>query len=174
MLRTLLLAALLLPAALSAQPPRSYLATVTHVTDGDTVWVRPARGGRPVQVRLLDVDAPELCQPFGAQARHALERRLLHQPVTVQPRGRDDYRRVLARLQWEGQDVGGWLVASGLAWSPRYRQRPGRYDPLQSQARQARLGLWAQPQPMAPRTFRQWHGPCAQPPAHRPRSARQR
>lgn len=164
MLRIALLVALLAPVATGAQP-RSYPAVVTHVTDGDTVWVRPVSGGPGRQVRLHGIDAPESCQPFGEQARHALQHRLLHRTVVVEERGRDDYGRVLARLRWSGQDVGGWLVFSGLAWSYRYRQRPGPYDSLQSQARQARRGLWSGPAPMAPRTFRQWHGPCpAQPP----------
>ncbi|WBY03853.1 thermonuclease family protein [Ramlibacter tataouinensis] len=160
--RLLLLAALWLPLAALPQP-RSYLATVVHVTDGDTVWVRPSWGGPAIQVRIQGIDAPESCQRFGLQARMALQQRLLRQPVRVDERGRDDYRRTLARLQWSGHDVGSWLVFSGLAWSYRYRRDPGPYAGLQAQARQARRGLWSDSQPVEPARFRKLHGPCAPP-----------
>lgn len=159
MLRRLLLLVLWLPVAALPQP-RSYLATVVHVTDGDTIWVRPSWGGRPLQVRIQGIDAPESCQPFGGQAHKALQQRLLRQRVRVDERGRDDYRRTLARLQWSGQDVGHWLVFSGLAWSYRYRRDPGPYAGAQAQARQARRGLWAARQPVEPARFRKLHGPC--------------
>ena len=35
---------------------------VIHVTDGDSLRVRPADGGDPVTVRLEGIDAPELDQ----------------------------------------------------------------------------------------------------------------
>ncbi len=155
----LIVLALNLPLAAPAQS-RSYLATVVHVTDGDTVWVRPSWGGRSIQVRIQGIDAPETCQPFGARASQALRQRLLRQTVKVEEHGRDDYRRTLARLQWSGQDVGRWLVSSGLAWSYRYRRDPGPYAGLQAQARQARRGLWSERQPIEPARFRKLHGSC--------------
>lgn len=151
---------LLLPSALLAQPPRSYTAVVTHVSDGDTVWVRPARGGARVPVRLLDIDAPEICQRSGQQSRDALARQVLRRTVTVEERGRDDYGRVLARLHRSGQDVGEQLVVEGHAWSYRFRNRPGPYHEQEAQARQARRGLWAAAHPLEPRAFRRLHGPC--------------
>lgn len=146
--------------AAPALPAASYRATVSHVSDGDTVWVRPATGGRPVPVRLLDIDAPESCQRFGPEARAALARRLLRQKVRVRSRGVDDYGRQLARLAWRGQDVGGWLVREGYAWSASFKGRPGPYAALQAQAQRQRRGLWALPQPLAPRSFRQRFGRC--------------
>lgn len=148
---------LALPAAAER---RDFRGTVTHVSDGDTVWVRPATGGAPVPVRLQGIDAPEICQPFGEQARHALASRVLHKPVSVDVRGRDDFDRTLGRVTVQGQDVGAWLVFTGLAWSYRYRQNPGPYAQLESQARQARRGLWAASGPLEPRQFRQRQGQC--------------
>lgn len=167
MTRFLLQFALLAAAAATAES-RTWQGTVTHVSDGDTLWVRPSRGGRGIQVRLQGIDAPESCQPFGQQARKALRLQVLKQAVTVEQLGRDDYRRVLARVHRSGEDVGGWMVSRGLAWSYRFRGRPGPYEALQTQARQARRGLWSAASPMEPRVFRQWHGPCgARPPLQR-------
>jgi micrococcal nuclease len=158
--RPILLALLLLPLAAPAAPPRSWSATVVHVTDGDTLWVRPSTGGRSVQLRVQGIDAPELCQPYGPQARQALQHHLLNRVVTVHEKGRDDYDRTLARVQWSGLDVGGWLVFQGLAWSHRYQRRPGPYHAQEQQARQARRGLWSGGRPLEPRAFRKAHGPC--------------
>ncbi|HZY17230.1 MAG TPA: thermonuclease family protein [Ramlibacter sp.] len=155
-----LLAALLLPLAAAAAPARSYQATVTYVTDGDTVWVRRVQGGQRIQVRVQGIDAPEICQAWGQRARDALHRRLQGQRVTVSERGRDDYGRVVARLHLSGEDVGGWMVSQGLAWSPGYRRQPGPYDRLQAHARQAGRGLWSQHDALEPRRFRQRHGRC--------------
>lgn len=139
---------------------RDFTGTVTHVSDGDTLYVRPAGGGAPVAVRLQGIDAPEACQPFGAQARQALASRVLHKPVSVDVRGRDDYQRTLARVTLHGQDVGAWLVFTGHAWSYRYRANAGPYSQLEAQARQARRGLWAASGPMEPRQFRKRQGHC--------------
>jgi micrococcal nuclease len=139
---------------------RSFEAVVTHVVDGDSLWVRPARGGPPQEVRLHGIDAPEGCQAHGAAARDALRQRLLQQPVTVEPRARDDYRRTVARLRHRGDDVGEWLVRRGHAWSQRYRRSPGPYAEPETLARGARQGLWADARAIEPRQFRRAHGPC--------------
>lgn len=131
---------------------------VSHVTDGDTIWVRPV-AGPPVQVRLLGIDAPEICQPFGTQARDALAARLLLRPVQVATRARDIYHRSVGRVSLQGQDVGAWLVAGGFAWSTRYRNRAGTYAMQEAQARRERRGLWASAA-LEPRLFRKRHGSC--------------
>jgi endonuclease YncB( thermonuclease family) len=131
---------------------------VSHVTDGDTLWVRPP-GSPPVQVRIQGLDAPEICQPFGQQARDALAERVLHRPVRVSTRARDMYQRSVGTVSLDGQDVGAWLVAHGFAWSARYRGRAGPYAQEEARARQARLGLWARGA-VEPRSFRKRHGSC--------------
>lgn len=138
----------------------SFRGVVTHVTDGDSLWVRPAGQRQAVEIRLLDIDAPEGCQAFGREAREALAARVLKQAVVVRTRGHDDYGRTLARVRHRDQDVGAWLVREGHAWSPRYRGRAGRHQQLQEQARRARAGLWAGRDPQEPRSFRRSHGRC--------------
>ena len=134
--------------------------TVTHVTDGDSLWVRPAHGGAPLELRLRHVDAPERCQAHGTEAREALAQRVLRQPVRVQTHGVDDYGRTLATVTHRGQDIGAWLVQQGHAWSDDRARGRGPYAAQQQRARQARRGLWQAPQPMRPRQFRQAHGRC--------------
>jgi len=153
----LLLACLAAPAQASKSV---WTGTVTHVSDGDTLWVRPQRGGTPRAVRIDGIDAPELCQAHGETARAALVGRALGQTVQVHVRRHDDYGRALARVSLRGQDLGAWLVSQGHAWSYRYRAQSGPYAGQESQARAGRLGLFRQGQAELPREFRRRHGPC--------------
>ena len=154
-----LLVALAVLAASAAQG-RTFTGTVTYVTDGDTLWVRPARGEDKVEIRLLDLDAPERCQAFGPEAKQAVRVRLLHQSVRVRTRGSDVYGRQLGQLEHRGEDVGAWLVRNGYAWSSSFHRRAGRYAELQAQAVSARAGLWARGEPLEPRIFRKRFGRC--------------
>lgn len=153
------LAGLLLLAAATLHA-RTFEGTVTHVSDGDTLWVRPLAGGRPVPVRLHGLDAPERCQAGGPQARDALSARVMRRPVRVVVLAEDDYGRLVARVERSGRDVGAGLVTEGHAWSVGWRRAPGPYDTQQARARQARRGVWAQHDPVPPRVFRRQHGPC--------------
>ncbi len=155
----LLSAAVLLLFAALAQA-RGFQGTVTHVTDGDSLWVRPAAGGAPVELRLQGIDAPEICQAFGPRARDALAALVLRRPVAVSTRARDTYQRTLARVSIDGHDVGAWMVERGYAWSYRFRGRGGAYEEQQARARDARLGLWAEARAIEPRRFRKNHGSC--------------
>lgn len=166
-MRRALLAALLAAVAGLAQakePAQAqvFMAEVTRVTDGDTVWLREA-GHRPFKLRLDGIDSPESCQPGGADARAALAGRVLHRVVSVTTRARDAHGRAIGRLGLDGEDVGAWLVAHGQAWNATYRGRTGLYADEQRRARAARRGVFAQEAPEMPRDFRRRHGPCAKP-----------
>jgi micrococcal nuclease len=154
--------AALLPMHAAAE---TFRGVVTHVSDGDTVWVRRDGGERrPVKVRLGGLDAPERCQAWGDEASAALASRVLSQAVTVQAGATDVYDRRLVTLFVDGEDVGAWLVAHGHAWSTGFRRHPGRYAAQQQAARAARLGLFADAQAIEPRFFRKRHGACPMPP----------
>jgi micrococcal nuclease len=138
----------------------SFQAMVSHVTDGDTVWVRPADGGPPQHVRIEGIDAPEICQPFGNESRDALSAFVLRKSVTVITRGSDDYSRTVARLRVGKEDVGAWMVSHGYAWSYRFRRDPGPYAHEEKRARRTRAGLWSIAAAELPRDFRMRHGSC--------------
>jgi micrococcal nuclease len=141
-----------------AQP--AFEGTVTHVGDGDSIWLRRNSGGAPVAIRIEGIDAPEACQPHGTESREALARRVLHQRVHVRPVRHDDYGRLLARIEWQGGDVGAWLVRNGHAWSYRFRRDRGPYAKEERAAQRARRGLWSDAAAIEPRVFRRTHGPC--------------
>jgi len=149
--------------ALAASPlvwAQSFSARVVTVSDGDTVWVTPLPSGRRMKLRLQGMDAPERCQPGGEASTQALRGLLLNQTVEVEVRGQDDHDRGLARLRYQGKDVGAFMVSQGHAWSYRFKRDPGPYVREEQAARQARLGLFAQARPERPYDFRRRNGPC--------------
>jgi micrococcal nuclease len=156
----LALTALLLATA-QAAPLQQIDGTVTRVSDGDTLWLRPDdRARKPFRLRLVGLDAPEICQAHGAAARAALESWVLGRRVSLRRHAVDDHGRPLGTLWLDGHDVGARLVAAGHAWSARFRGDPGPYAAEEAAARAARRGLFAARDPELPRDFRRRHGPC--------------
>lgn len=144
----------------------SWSGVVTYVVDGDTVRVRPPGGGKPVSIRLDGIDAPEICQAFGTASRDALMRRVLGKRVQVYGKRHDDYGRLLARLEFHGEDTGKWMVAHGMAWSYRFRSGTGPYAAQQRRAKAAGLGVFSLARgtpPVDPAQFRRQHGSCHPP-----------
>jgi endonuclease YncB( thermonuclease family) len=146
--------------ASDALATKDFTALVTYVSDGDTLWVQPDKGGPARKLRLEGIDAPEICQPGGDASRARLAQRVLKQRVRVSIRRSDVYGRALARIGLAGEDVGAGMVRSGQAWSYRWRRDVGPYAAEEALARQSRLGLFAAAQPEIPRDFRRRHGPC--------------
>lgn len=146
-----------LPCSAAAYPLEG---VVTRVTDGDTLWLRPAHGGRPVKVRVRGIDAPERCQPWGPESKQALEALVLGRSVHVDGDLHDDHGRRLGRLMRGDEDLGARMVRNGHAWSPGFRGRDGPYAREERVARAARRGLFADERAIVPREFRRRHGPC--------------
>ena len=145
---------------LSAPAAPAWAGVVTYVVDGDTVYVRPLSGGSPRSVRVLGMDAPEICQDGGQAARDALQARVFQRQVQVQGQGTDDYGRELGTIYLGLEDVGQWMVQRGFAWSYRFRQNPGPYAQSEHHARVLGRGIFAETAPENPRDFRRRYGPC--------------
>jgi endonuclease YncB( thermonuclease family) len=146
--------------AVSACPVWAESGKVTRVTDGDTLWVRLAGGGKPVKIRIDGIDAPEICQAGGQAARTALASRVARRTVTLDIRRHDDYGRAVASVQVGGEDIAGWMVGQGHAWSYHYGREGGPYLKLQGRAQRAGQGLFADPRALPPRLFRKRNGSC--------------
>lgn len=153
-----LLGPLLMGAARAAEP-RGVQGVVSKVSDGDSLWLTPA-GKPPIEVRLRDIDAPESCQPWGAEARAALVELALNKVATLQISGRDSYGRTLGVLMIDDLNVGKTLVENGHAWSIRSRWDQGPLVKQEKMARALSRGLHGAPGAVQPVEFRRAHGPC--------------
>jgi endonuclease YncB( thermonuclease family) len=160
--RVLVWALLLATQAAGAAPPaREPVGRAGKVVDGDTLWFQPAGGAAEQLVRIEGIDAPELCQDWGPEARQALGERVQNQALTLKPRGKDEFGRVLAHVYVGPLDVGDRLVRDGHAWSMRFRSDRGPYVASERMAHTLKRGLHATPGALQPREFRQRNGPCA-------------
>ena len=138
--------------ALALSAAADVTGVVTRVSDGDTIWVTDASRLRH-KVRLLDIDAPESAQPFGAESTAYLKSLVGGRTVRVAGDGHDMYGRVLGVVWLDGEDVNLKMVREGMAWVYRHSAN-AQYAAAQKEARAARRGLWAAPSPTDPFDWR--------------------
>ena len=127
---------------------------VMRVKDGDSIVVMSA--GREVNVRIADMDAPELDQPYGREAKDALVSLVGGREVRLELVGGDVYRRIVANVFVGDRDVAAELVGRGFAWVRRAYAPAARLIKLEDDARAARRGLWAQSDPVPPWIWRKF------------------
>jgi len=145
----------------SVQAAETWAGWVSWVMDGDTVLLVREGQHEPVKLRIEGIDAPETCQPGGAESRDALIRLALRKPVQVFDVGRDSYGRQVGRLSVDGVDLGAEMVRTGMAWAYRFRTGKGPYASLQRQAQKQKMGVFsAVGTAMSPPVFRKFHGTC--------------
>ncbi|ABB32747.1 nuclease (SNase domain protein) [Geobacter metallireducens RCH3] len=161
---TIILALAVFTAASSlsyASPSKTLEGTVAKVLDGDTLLL--LSGARTVKVRLFGIDAPEVRrklrpgQPFGSEAKQALEKKVAGKKVVVDVVDVDKNLLVIGVLTTEGRDIDREMIEEGWAWAYRQRLREpftSRYVSAENKARKTRLGLWRQENPQPPWSFR--------------------
>lgn len=153
------LAATVLPAAGKPGQREVLQGVVTQVIDGDTLRFNVA--GQPaIEVRLAQIDAPELCQAWGAEARRALSELALNKPATLRPAGRDRQGRSIGVLVVDGASIGQRLVQEGHAWSLVGRNGRGPLVKEERLAQALNRGLHADRTAVKPEDFRRSNGPC--------------
>jgi len=153
--RWLLLAAILwLTLSLSTIAFADYTGRVVGIIDGDTIEV--LNGHHADRIRLSGIDCPEKGQAYGNNAKHAASDLAFGKDVTIQTHGHDKYTRTLGDVILpDGLNLNQELVKQGWCWWYR-KYAPGDtvLEGLEAEARQARKGLWADPQPVPPWEWR--------------------
>ncbi|WP_294824580.1 thermonuclease family protein [uncultured Flavobacterium sp.] len=138
-------------------PPRHltvFEGKVIGIKDGDTFEV--LYDSIPERVRLAEIDCPEKSQAFGKNARQYASGLCFGKIVTVSSDGkRDRYGRVVGTVTTqEGVNVNEELVKAGLAWHYKRYSKSRTLDAIEQQARDKKLGLWADKDPTAPWEWR--------------------
>ncbi len=160
------------PKKRGAGAPVVIVGQVSRVVDGDTLWVRTEGDGEPpVVVRLEGIDAPESCQPGGADATAALNSLALGRHVSVRVTARDDHGRTIGKVYDGEKDLGDRMVRDGQAWSTRYQYDRGPYVAEERMALALKRGLHAAGNAVQPRDFRKQHGRCEASAANLPAAA---
>lgn len=124
---------------------------VIGVKDGDTIVV--LIGKTTETVRLADIDCPEKKQAFGEKAKQYTTQLCFGKEVKIEGTKRDRYKRLLGIIYTGNINVNRELVKAGYAWNYKYSKRKD-YADLEHEARDKKVGLWADKNPIAPWEFR--------------------
>jgi endonuclease YncB( thermonuclease family) len=137
---------------LADDPPKPFTGKVVKVTDGDTVHVLLDRETH--KIRLLHIDAPESKQAFGTKAKQALSERVFGKEVKVVWKSRDRYKRILGDIYLGDRWINLEMVQDGMAWHYKQFSKDEKMAQAEDEARKAKKGLWADPNPIPPWEFR--------------------
>jgi micrococcal nuclease len=122
---------------------------VVSVIDGDTIDV--LHNGQAERIRLKGIDSPEKGQAFGKKAKQFTSTLVYGKEVTIQVLRKDRHGRTVADVVLpDGTNVSRELVRAGLAWWYRQYSKDESLGALEEDARQAKRGLWADPNPIPP------------------------
>jgi len=127
---------------------------VIGISDGDTLTVLDASNTQH-KVRLAGIDAPEKAQAFGQRGKQKLSELCYGKTATINVISTDRYGRSVGDVDCSGINANEAMVQSGFAWV--YRKYDKGYEHLYSleeEARDARRGLWADSNPIAPWEWR--------------------
>lgn len=130
---------------------------------GQQVLAFETEGGN-YDLRLYGVELPEPGQPFAQQARARLEALAVGKQVRFRFQYRNAEGELLVKLllgEGADSDLALQLVRAGLAWKqptvsykPFAKGQPDLLTAAAAAARQAGLGVWSQPNPVAPWDYR--------------------
>ena len=132
---------------------------VIGVSDGDTITVLDTDKIEH-KVRLMGIDVPEKSQAFGAASKQALSNYIYQKEVTVDYKKLDKYKRIVGKVILERQDVCLAMIIDGMAWHYKdYEKEQSKkdrdlYSQAEIKARQAKIGLWQDANPIEPSAFR--------------------
>ncbi len=133
----------------------SLTGKVVKITDGDTLYVLDANY-KDHKIRLAGIDAPERRQAYGLASRKHLASIVAGKQVTVEYQKRDRYGRIVGKVLLDGIDVCLEQVKAGLAWHyKKYQHEQSAedrelYADAENKARNERLGLWRENNPIPP------------------------
>lgn len=145
---------LILTSACACACRADFPASVIGISDGDTLTVLSGR--TPTRIRLDGIDAPETGQDYGSRSKQLASDLAFGKGVTIRPVTRDRYGRTVAEVILpDGRSLNQEMVGRGAAWWYReYAPRDAKLARLEAEARGARRGLWSQPNPVPPWTWR--------------------
>lgn len=130
----------------------SIRGVVINVIDGDTVTLleKTPDKKQTYRIRLVGIDTPERGQEGYEGARECLKKLVWGETVTVRYTGEDRYGRILGEVWYGKIFVNEELVREGWAWIYKNFSASRKLSSYESEARKARKGLWAAPNPVPP------------------------
>ncbi|EAI8514525.1 thermonuclease [Campylobacter upsaliensis] len=138
---------------------KELIGKVSRVIDGDTIELlaktskeNPYNHITKLKIRLYGIDAPELKQAYGKEAKEYLSALVLKQEVSLIIENKDKYERIVGTLFLKGQDINKEMVKNGYAHA--YESFSKKYLAEQADAKMFKLGLWQDEKAVKPSEFR--------------------
>lgn len=129
------------------------MGRVVKIVDGDTYDI--LIDGIQTRVRMDGIDAPEKGQAFYQVSKDHLGKLCDGQTVRLESKGKDRYGRTLAKSYLAGgREAGAEMIKAGMAWHYKKYSDDAELARMETEARQARKGLWVDSSPVAPWDFR--------------------
>lgn len=125
---------------------------VVKVYDGDTFTAEVS--GKIEKIRLAEIDAPELKQPYGQEAKEFLSGVLDSGKVCLLIRDEDLYRRLLADVRVGTFSVNHSMIRYGWAWVYTQYSTDVKLLLDEERARSLKRGLWQDLNPVKPWIWR--------------------
>lgn len=131
-------------------------AKIIRILDGDTVEILYDQ--LPIKLRLEHIDAPEKRgkQPYGNKAKIALSDLCFGQMVQIHSEGKFDRngRLIGVIFNANGLNLNKEMVRLGMAWHFKKYSSDSSYDLIERDARNRKIGLWQDQNPIAPWDYR--------------------
>jgi len=123
---------------------------VIAIIDGDTYDIL-LEGNKTERVRMDAIDAPEKGMPFYKVAKNYLSELCFQKEVRLVYIGIDQHGRSINRsFLTDGTDLSKEMIRNGLAWHYKEYSSDKELAELEIQARNKKIGLWADKKPMEP------------------------
>ncbi len=116
----------------------TFQAMVIDVQDGDTLIV--ARNKTRLTVKLPGIDAPELDQPYGPEAKRFAAKLVKGKVVTIETAQAGNPIYGAVRFA-NSKILAHEMVKAGLAWATTM-DKTSMFSEAQEDAKKARIGLW--------------------------------
>lgn len=138
-------------------PYRQISGQVAYVIDGDTFQLSSHKLG-DIRIRIAEIDAPELHQPYGQKAKSYLKGLIESETIICSIMEKDRYGRYIAKINVPGTrniDVAAEMVRAGYAWHYKKYSASQELANIEIKAKLQKKGLWSDPNAVAPWLYRQ-------------------
>ena len=133
---------------------QTFKVKVVSISDGDT-FTALNRDDLQIRFRIYGIDAPERKQAFSSISTDKLKEMIHGKKVTVTVHSRDGWGRYIVTVKTRKiKDISAEMLRLGLAWHYKEYDDTLLYAELEAFARKEHIGLWLDPDPVAPWDFR--------------------
>ena len=129
------------------------IGKIISVKDGDSLELLDADNNIH-QIRLAHVDCPENKQDFGKRSKIFTANFCFGKEVTVLPTDTDRYGRTVGVVFVGREELNLAIIKAGMGWHFKKYSKDDDYDRAEKWARTKKVGLWSQPNPVAPWDYR--------------------